>query len=109
MKITPPSELPPALAQTGPARPAKNAALAAQETGRGAPAAASAAASRTASSAALRPDAMASSPVGREAFDADKVQSLRAAIAQGVYRVDASAIADKMLADAQDLLSRPRS
>lgn len=41
-------------------------------------------------------------------FDQAKVDAVRAAIEDGSYVVDAGAIADKMLADAQDML-QPRN
>ena len=41
--------------------------------------------------------------------DSDKVNAIRAAIAQGSFVVNAEAIADKMLANAQEILSRTRS
>jgi negative regulator of flagellin synthesis FlgM len=37
-------------------------------------------------------------------FDADKVDRIRQAIADGSYKVNADAIADRLLANAQDLL-----
>lgn len=69
------------------------------------------------------PDASASGvPVSRSAafraldgipagsgIDEAKVASLRGAIANGTFRVDAGAIADKLLANAQEFLSRHRS
>jgi negative regulator of flagellin synthesis FlgM len=39
-------------------------------------------------------------------FNARKVAEVRAAIAQGTYKVDAGAIADKLLSNAQQLLRR---
>lgn len=38
--------------------------------------------------------------------DSQKVQSVRASIQDGTYKVDAEAIADKLLANAQDMLPR---
>jgi len=38
--------------------------------------------------------------------DMQKVQSVRAAIQDGSYKVDAEAIADKLLSNAQDMLPR---
>jgi negative regulator of flagellin synthesis FlgM len=38
--------------------------------------------------------------------DTQKVQTVRAAIQDGSYKVDAEAIADKLLANAQDMLPR---
>ncbi len=40
-------------------------------------------------------------------FDAGKVERISDAIAQGQFTVNAEAIADKLLANAQELLSRP--
>jgi negative regulator of flagellin synthesis FlgM len=39
-------------------------------------------------------------------FDAEKVARLRQAVADGTYRVNAEAIADRLLANAQDLLGK---
>jgi negative regulator of flagellin synthesis FlgM len=39
------------------------------------------------------------------AFDADKVQAMREAIASGRFQVNAGAIADRLIANAQELLS----
>lgn len=41
-------------------------------------------------------------------IDAEKVSSVRAAIQQGTYKVNAEAIADKLLANAQEILKRSR-
>lgn len=41
-----------------------------------------------------------------EQFDAEKVTSVSAAIKRGDYQVDAQALADKLLAIAQELLNR---
>ncbi len=40
--------------------------------------------------------------------DMDKVNAVRAAIQQGTYTVNAAAIADKLLSNAQELLKRSR-
>lgn len=39
-------------------------------------------------------------------FDAGKVEKMRQAIADGSFQVDAGAIADKLIANAQELLGR---
>ena len=41
-------------------------------------------------------------------FDASKVKAVRAAIEKGTFSVDAEAIADKMLSNAQEILARSR-
>jgi negative regulator of flagellin synthesis FlgM len=41
-------------------------------------------------------------------FDAGKVKAVRAAIDNGTFSVDAEAIADKLLANAQEVVSRSR-
>ncbi len=45
-------------------------------------------------------------PPGAE-FDAEKVDRIRREIEQGSYRVNPEAIADKLLANARELLGRP--
>ncbi len=42
-------------------------------------------------------------------IDAAKVAAVRAAIADGSFKVDSGAIADKLLANAQEFLSRARN
>jgi negative regulator of flagellin synthesis FlgM len=42
-------------------------------------------------------------------FDAGKVKAVRTAIEKGTFSVDAEAVADKMLSNAQEILSRSRS
>ena len=44
---------------------------------------------------------------GRADFDALKVERIGQAIRDGRYRIDAEAIADKLIANAQELLQRP--
>jgi len=41
-------------------------------------------------------------------FDAGKVKSVKAAIDNGTFKVDAEAVADKLLSNAQEVLSRSR-
>lgn len=43
-----------------------------------------------------------------DGVDAERVQAMREAIANGTFKVDAEAIADKLLANAQEILSRAR-
>ncbi len=52
--------------------------------------------------------AQALEPTGRTQgeFDADRVKAMRAAIDGGTFKVNAGAIADKLLANAQEVLSR---
>ena len=59
----------------------------------------------TVSSAARSLDAATSADDG---IDLERVASVRAAIAAGTYRVDAEKIADKLLANAQEMLGRAR-
>lgn len=47
-------------------------------------------------------------PVG-SGIDENKVAAVRAAIADGTFTVNSGAIADKLLSNAQELLSRTRS
>lgn len=42
-------------------------------------------------------------------FDAEKVAQMQMAISTGTYRVNAEAIADRLIANAQELLSRVQS
>lgn len=85
--------------------PAKAAALSAAEaTARAAPAAAATAGVPVTLSRA----AQSLEPPGRTQgeFDAERVKAMRAAIDGGTFKVNAGAIADKLLANAQEVLSR---
>jgi len=41
-------------------------------------------------------------------MDLKKIDAVKSAIQQGTYKVDAEAIADKLLSNAQEMLDRPR-
>lgn len=107
MKIGQKPELPGALAQAGLAKQAKSpAAGAAEGAAKDAAVASAAGVPVTVSSAARALDS-----TGRASgdFDAAKVKAVRSAIEKGTFAVDAEAIADKMLANAQEILSRSRA
>ncbi len=101
MKIGQKPELPGALAQTVPAKQAKTAAPAA---GGGAAEVASAAGVPVTFSTAAR--ALEQTNRNQGDFDAGKVKAVRTAIENGSFQVDAEVIADKMLANTQEFLSR---
>ncbi|MDZ4102272.1 MAG: flagellar biosynthesis anti-sigma factor FlgM [Hydrogenophaga sp.] len=46
---------------------------------------------------------------GADVFNADKVAAMKDAIANGSFKVNAEAIADKMLANAAEMLGGPRT
>ncbi|MDZ7861814.1 flagellar biosynthesis anti-sigma factor FlgM [Acidovorax sp.] len=108
MKIGQQPELPGALAQTGQAKQAKAPAAAPatpEGVAKGSTAAQAAGVPVTVSTAARALD-----PAGRAAsdFDTKKVAAVRAAIEKGTFTVSAGAIADKLLANAQEIFSRSR-
>ena len=105
MKIGQQPELPGALAQTGLAKQARSPASAAEGAAKGAQAAATVGVPVTVSNAAR---ALEQNSRTNGDFDASKVKAVRAAIEKGTFSVDAEAIADKMLANAQEILSRHR-
>jgi negative regulator of flagellin synthesis FlgM len=101
MKIGQPSETP--LAITPPATP---------KTGQnpGATATREAQAAGVAVTMSTRARAMEqASKSESDHVDAEKVESVRSAIEQGTYVVNAEAIADKLLANAKEMLNRTRS
>jgi negative regulator of flagellin synthesis FlgM len=105
MKIGQKPELPGAVAQTGLAKQVKSAASATDGAVKDATAASAAGVPVTVSSAAR---ALEQSARATSDFDAGKVMAVRAAIEKGSFSVDAGAIADKMLANAQEIFSRFR-
>lgn len=105
MKIGQKPELPAALAQTGLAKPAKSPAGPAEGAVKDAAAASTAGVPVTVSSAARALDQTARTTGD---FDAGKVKAVRTAIEKGTFSVDAEAIADKMLSNAQEILARSR-
>lgn len=108
MKIGTPPELPGVSTQTGLAAkqarsPAAAAEDAAQRAGNQATSASTAAASSvTVSSAAQTLGAGMRSAAD---FDSNKVKAVRSAIEKGTFKVNAEAVADKMLANAAEILS----
>ncbi|HCE92210.1 MAG: flagellar biosynthesis anti-sigma factor FlgM [Burkholderiales bacterium GWA2_64_37] len=105
MKIGQKPELPGALAQTGLAKQAKSPASAAEGAAKDAAAVSTAGVPVTVSTAARALDQTSRSAGD---FDASKVKAVRSAIEKGTFSVDAEAIADKMLSNAQEILARSR-
>ena len=105
MKIGQKPELPGALPQTGLAKQAKTPASAAEGATKGALTTSAAGVPVTVSSAARALEQTARTTGD---FDAGKVKSVRAAIDKGTFTVNAEVIADKMLANAQEILARSR-
>ena len=103
MKIGQKPELPGAIAQSAPAKQAKTAASTAGGVVAGAASAAAAGVPVTFSTAAR---ALEQTSRNQGDFDAGKVKAVRTAIENGTFKVDAEVIADKMLANTQELLSR---
>ncbi len=111
MKINPTNDAAGAAAATG---PAGSGAVGSARAERHAPAGAAAHASdagvsgTVTMSAAARSLGVASTTAG-SGIDEAKVAAVKAAIAAGTFRVDSGAIADKLLTNAQEVLSRTRS
>lgn len=105
MKIGQKPELPGALAQTGLVKQAKSPASAAEGAAKDATAVSTAGVPVTVSTAARALDQTSRSTGD---FDASKVKAVRSAIEKGTFSVDAEAIADKMLSNAQEILARSR-
>lgn len=107
MKIGQKPELPGAMASSAPAKQARSAPSSAEGAAAAvAPASVAAAGVPVTFSTAAR----ALDPSGRLAgdFDVGKVKAVRAAIDSGSFKVDAQAVADKMLSNSQEFLSRTR-
>jgi negative regulator of flagellin synthesis FlgM len=61
------------------------------------------------SSSATQALSAAGSAGGNEVFNSEKVEAMKAAIADGSFKVNAEAIADKMLANAAEMLQGSRA
>ncbi len=109
MKIGQQPELPGALAQTGQAKQAKSPA-AAPAAPQGVAAGSTAAAPAPGVPVTVSTAARALDQTGRAVgdFDTKKVAAVRAAIEKGTFTVSAGAVADKLLANAQEIFSRSR-
>ena len=107
MKIGQQPELPGALAQ---AAPAKQQAKAAAQAAGGLAASASSAAAAAGVPVTLSSAAKALEQTSRNQgdFDAGKVKAVRSAIESGTFKVDAEVVADKMLANTQELIARAK-
>ena len=107
MKIGQKPELPGALAQ---AAPAKQQAKAAPQAAGGVAASASSAAAAAGVPVTFSSAAKALDQTSRNQgdFDAGKVKAVRSAIENGTFKVDAEVVADKMLANSQEFLSRTK-
>lgn len=106
MKIGQPTDLP-QLSTGSPAASAPPQGGGAAAAGSAAAGAQQAAGVAVSVSSQVRSLAQAGSDAGEE-VDMDKVNAVRNAIAQGSYKVNAEAIADKLLANAQEMLDRTR-
>lgn len=103
MKIGQKPELPGALAQAMPVKQAKAVFPSADGVATGAAASVAAGVPVTFSPAAR---ALDQSSRNQGDFDAAKVKAVRSAIETGTFKVDAEVVADKMLANTQEFLSR---
>ena len=107
MKIGQKPELPGALAQ---AAPAKQQAKAAAQAAGGLAASASSAVAAAGVPVTLSSAAKALEQTSRNQgdFDAGKVKAVRSAIENGTFKVNAEVVADKMLANTQELIARAK-
>jgi len=106
MKIGQTPELSSVVAQSNASKQAKAAAPAVQQSEKGAASVAAAGVPVTLSRNAREID-----QTGRTSsdFDANRVKAVRAAIENGTFKVDAGAIADKMLANAEETIEHSRA
>lgn len=106
MKIGQKPELPSAAAQaTGSVKQqARAGTSAASALGQG-----TAAAKATGAPVSFSPAARGMEPVSTSDFDVDRVNAMRAAIANGTFQFSAQAVADKMLSSAYEMLSQARA
>lgn len=109
MKIGTTPELPGAAAQAGlAAKQARGSAAAAEDAAQHASTQATSAPAAAASSvtvSSLAAQALGTGMRSPADFDANKVKAVRSAIEKGTFKVDAEAVADKMLANAAEILS----
>ena len=106
MKIGQQPELSSAVAQSNASKQAKTAALATEASAK-APASAAAAGVPVTLSRTARE--IEQTGRNQSDFDAGRVKAVRSAIENGTFKVDAGAIADKMLANAEEIISHSRA
>lgn len=108
MKIGTPPELPSVSTQTGPAaKQARSPAAAAEDVAQRASTQATSTPAATASSvtvSSLAAQALGAGMRSPADFDTNKVKAVRSAIEKGTFKVNAEAVADKMLANAAEIL-----
>ena len=106
MKIGPNPDTASAQAQATAAKQARTSAPVAQDAVKNAPSAAAAGVPVTVTLSQVARGYESARNTGD--FDAAKVKAIKAAIEKGTFKVDAEAIADKLLANAQETLSLAR-
>lgn len=106
MKIGQQPELSSAVAQSNASKQAKTAALATEANAK-APASAAAAGVPVTLSRTARE--IEQTGRNQSDFDAGRVKAVRSAIENGTFKVDAGAIADKMLSNAEEIISHSRA
>ena len=104
MKIGPPADKPLSTPATGTPAPGTDVAKAGLAASVAAPAAAGVDASATVALSSTAATLLAGGSSAE--FDADKVARMSQAIADGSFKVDPGAIADKLIANAEELLAK---